>query len=229
MSVVIHAFPPSLRSFKVLLAAEHLGIDYRLQFLNLAAGEQRTPELTRLNVNQRAPVLVDRDDVLWESNAILDYLGALEPEAEFVPTELGPRLQVANWLYWEAAHWDPACVPFVFERLVKEILGLGPPNEAEIARATALFERVAKVLDGVLGAQRYVAGDRLTAADFAVVAPLCDAERAGFPMGGYASVGRWLAEMQTLLAWNRAIAMQLPSKSQAGPMATGGSARAQAA
>jgi glutathione S-transferase len=212
MSVVIHAFPPSPRSFKVLLTAEHLGVDYRLQVLNLAAGEQRTPEMARLNVNQRAPVLVDGDYVLWESNAILEYLGLLKPEAGFMPPEPRARLQVAKWLYWEAAHWDPGCVPFVAERVAKRVLGLGPENEAEIARATPLFERVAKVLDTVLEGQRYIAGEALSAADFAVVAPLCYAEQAGLPVGDYPSVRRWLGEMQALPAWAKATALQVPPK-----------------
>ena len=210
MSIVIHAFPPSPRSFKVLLAVEHLGIDYRMQFTNLAAGEHRTAASARLNVNRRVPVLVDGDYVLWESNAILEYLASLKPEAGLMPAELKARLQIAKWLYWEAAHWDPACVPFVFERVAKPLIGLGEPNEAEIARAGAAFARVAGVLDGVLENQRHVAGERLSLADLAVAASLCHAERAGIPLVAHPSIGRWLADMRMLPAWGRASAMQVP-------------------
>ncbi|WP_292046426.1 MULTISPECIES: glutathione S-transferase family protein [unclassified Brevundimonas] len=208
MSVVIHAFPPSPRSFKVLLAAEHLDIDYRLKFTNLAAGEQFTPESTRLNVNQRMPVLVDGDYALWESNAILEYLASLAPEAGFMPSVLRSRLQIAKWLYWEAADWDPACIPIVFERVGKQLMSMGPPDEAETDRAFALFDRAAKVLDSVLEGQRYIAYDRLTAADFAVVAPLRYAEQARLPLANYPSISRWLADMQALPAWSRTVAMQ---------------------
>lgn len=208
MSIVIHAFPPSPRSFKVLLAAEHLGLDYRLRFTNLAAGEQHAPEAARLNVNHRMPVLVDGDYVLWESNAILEYLASLKPESGLMPAALRPRLQVAKWLYWEAAHWDPTCVPFVFERVAKPVLGLGEPNPAEIDRATVSFERVAKVLDGVLASQPFIAGEQLTLADLSVAAPLCYAKQAGFPLGNYAGIGRWLDSMQSLPAWSKVKSMQ---------------------
>jgi glutathione S-transferase len=212
MSIVIHAFPPSPRSFKVLLVAEHLGVDYRMQFTDLAAGEHRRPESARLNVNQRMPVLVDGDYVLWESNAIIEYLASLKPEAGLIPSDLKARLQVAKWLYWEAAHWDPACLPFVVERVAKPLIGLGEPDEAEIARAGAAFERVAGVLDNVLENQRHVAGERLTLADFALAAPLCHAERAGIPLAGYGSIGRWFADIRTLPAWGRASAAQVRPK-----------------
>lgn len=210
MSLVLHVFPPSPRAFKVLLAANHLGIDYRLQLVNLGAGDHRTPEHTKLNANQRMPVLADDGYVLWESNAILEYLAAIKPDAKLMPQQLRPRLQIAKWLYWESAHWDQACSIFVFERVVKPIFGLGETSQSEIERGTMLLNRLAKVLDQELQKHRYISGDALTIADLSLVAPLCLWNRAQLPLDSYAAIRRWSEDIKALPAWDATIALQRP-------------------
>jgi glutathione S-transferase len=208
MGLFIHAFPPSPRSFKVLLAANHLGIDYQLKFVDLRAGEQRAPERAHLNINQRMPVLEDGDYLLWESNAILEYLAALRPSAGLLPQDLKARLQVTKWLYWDSAHWDQACGIFIFERVVKQRFGLGAENPEEIERGKRLFVRIAQVLDAQLQKHSHIAGEGLTLADFALAAPLCLADPGRLPLGDYAGISRWRAQMTALPAWSRTLAMQ---------------------
>ena len=77
MTITLHVFPPSPRSFKVLLAAEHFKVPYEMKLVNLGTGEQKSDAHSRLNLNQRVPVLTDGDFALWESNAILEYLASL--------------------------------------------------------------------------------------------------------------------------------------------------------
>jgi glutathione S-transferase len=154
------------------------------------------------------PVLEDDGYVLWESNAIVEYLAAKTPAAALMPEALRPRLQIAKWLYWESAHWDQACAFFMFERVVKPLFGLGEACESEIARGTLLFNRLAAVLDGELHKHRFVAGETLTAADLAIAAPLCLAERARLPLEPYRAIQHWQADIQALPAWSKTVAMQ---------------------
>jgi glutathione S-transferase len=208
MTLKLHLFPASPRAFKVLLAANHLGLDYEMKIVNLQAGENRTAEFTALNVNQRMPVLEEDGYSLWESDAILEYLAAKKPQAGLMPLEIKPRLQVAKWLYWDCAHWDQACAIFLFERLVKKIFGRGEASPAEIERGTVLIDRLAKVLDGELQAHRYVAGEALSLADIALAAPFCHAETARFPLEPYRGIARWVADMKALPAWDKTTALQ---------------------
>ena len=210
MAIKLYVFPPSPRAFKVLLAAHHLDIEYELKLVNLGAGDQRTPQFTALNVNQRMPVLEDDGYVLWESNAILEYLAACRPQAGLVPTEPRSRLQVTKWLYWDSAHWDQAAAIFVFERVVKAMFNMGAPSESEIERGTKLMARLASVLESQLQRNRYINGDALTAADLAIAAPFCHAEKAGFPLQPYAAIHRWIADVKSLPAWSKAVALQRP-------------------
>src|ERR1700692_1248731 len=116
MTNKIHAFPASPRAFKVLWAANHLGIDYELVFVDLTKGGASTPEFLKLNPNGRMPVLQDGDYVLWESNAIVNYLASLKPDAGLLPADTKGRLSIEKWQFWESVHWDSACAIFSFER-----------------------------------------------------------------------------------------------------------------
>ena len=208
MTIKLHLFPPSPRAFKVLLAAHHLDINYQLKVINLRAGDQRTSQFTALNANRRVPVLEEDGYVLWESNAILEYLSVCKPRIGLIPTEVRPRLQVTKWLYWESAHWDQAAAIFIVERVVKPLFNLGPPSEGEIERGTKLMARIAPVLEAELQVHRYIHGDTMTAADLAIAAPFCHAENARFPLEPYSAILRWITDMKSLPAWRKTVELQ---------------------
>lgn len=205
MTLKLHVFPPSPRAFKVLLAAHQLGVDYEFALVDLRKGAQRAPEFSALNPNSRMPVLEEDGYVLWESNAIVEYLAA---KANALPQEARGRLAITKWLYWESNHWDPACAIFVFERLVKAVFGLGETSASEIARGEASFARIAPVLNGELEKHRYLTGDTLTVADLAIASPFCVAEIVKYPLDEYRGIQRWRADLESLPSWKRTVALQ---------------------
>ena len=212
MTVKLYAFPPSPRSFKALWTAHHLGIDYELQLVDLTKGAQREAEHVARNPNARAPVLEHDGFVLWESNAIVEYLASMKPDSGILPQETRARLSITKWMYWESAHWDPACVVFVFERVVKSIFGMGEADARELQRGNQLFERAAKVLDSELQKHRYIAGDRFTAADLSVGADMSASEAAQYPLEAFASIRRWSDELRSMPSWQKTAALQRPPR-----------------
>jgi glutathione S-transferase len=80
MSMKLHVATPSPRAFKVLAVARHLGLEFELCDLDLLKGANQQPEFTALNPNKKMPVLEDDGFVLWESNAITQYLASKKPE-----------------------------------------------------------------------------------------------------------------------------------------------------
>jgi glutathione S-transferase len=166
MTIELYVFPPSPRAFKVMALANHLGLDWTPRLIDLRKGEQKTPEYAALNPNMRMPTLKDGDYVLWESNAILQYLALRRPQSGLFPADERARLDVTRWQFWDLAHWDPACSVFAFEYVAKRLLGSGEPDQAALAKGTEAFHRAAKVLDGQLRARKFVTGDALTIADF---------------------------------------------------------------
>lgn len=210
MPIKLHVFPPSPRGFKVLFAAHQLGIDYELRFVNFATGDHKTADFAAINPNQRMPVLEDGDFVLWESNAIVQYLASLKPQSGYLPDDPKLRAQALKWQFWESAHWDPACAIFMFERVVKKLFGRGESDPAEIARGEQMMARFAPVLDGQLQKTRHLVGERMTVADLSLAATLCSADLAQMPIGAYPGLQRWLGEIRALPAWAKTRAMQKP-------------------
>ena len=200
----LHVFPPSPRAAKVLALAGHLGLDCEIALVDLFAGGNQKPEFTALNPNGKMPVLEDGDFVLWESNAILQYLAAKKPESGLWPTDPRRQADVARWQFWDAAHWDPLCATFIFERVVKQLTGQGAPDAAQIAKAETDLKRFAPVLNGTLRGRRWVTGDTLTVADFGLGGPLMYAAPAAIPIANYPEIARWYAALAELPGWKKA-------------------------
>ncbi|MBI3769154.1 MAG: glutathione S-transferase N-terminal domain-containing protein [Deltaproteobacteria bacterium] len=135
----LHVFPPSPRATKVLALARHLELDVEVRVVDLLNGGQNAPEFAALNPNKRMPVLEDEGFVLWESNAILQYLASKKPRSGVWPADAKGQADVLRWQSWEGAHWFPACAILAFERLIKKVTGQGEPNPAEIARGEEAF------------------------------------------------------------------------------------------
>ena len=201
----LHVFPPSPNAIEVLAAAHLLELPFEPVHVDLFKGEQKSRSFTALNPNQRMPVLEDDGFVLWESNAILQYLAGKRPERGFWPGEPRRQADVSRWQFWQAVHWGPICGTYVFERVVKRIMALGPANEAEVTRIAPDFHRSAGVLNGWLRARRWVTGDDLTVADVSLGAWMVYAEEAGYPLAAYPEIGRWYAGLAALPGWQRAL------------------------
>jgi glutathione S-transferase len=210
MSIELYVFPPSPRAFKVMALANHLGLDWTLRMVDLIKGDQKTPDYAALNPNMRMPTLKEGDYVLWESNAILQYLAAKKPESGLMPKDERARLDMVRWQFWDLAHWEPACTVFLFEYVIKNVINAGEPDDAAIAKGTDEFHRVAKVLDGWLAHKRFVLGERLTLADFSLGAVMNYAEMARYPIEPYAEIKRWYAGLQALPAWQTTLAQSMP-------------------
>ncbi len=207
----LHVFPASPRAFKVLVVANYLGLSYETCLVDLGTGAQRQPGFTSLNPNQRMPVLEEDGFVLWESNAIIQYLASKRPESGLLPSEARACADVNRWLFWESAHWDCACAILIFERVVKGLFGMGEPDPAEIAKGDERFHRAATVLDGQLTGHNFVTQNRLTLADFSLGADLNLAKRAQMPLEKYSEIRRWHAALSELPAWRKLDVHRAPS------------------
>jgi glutathione S-transferase len=200
----LYVFPPSGNSRKVLAVARHLGLAPEIQEVDLFAGEQMRSDYSALNPNRKAPTLVDAGLVLWESNAIMQYLASQVPGQTLWPQAPALQADVSRWLCWQLAHWDgQACAPLSYERVIKPAAGRGAPDAAAIAQAEERFHRFAAVLDAHLVGRRWLVGDSVTLADFAVGAPLVHAADAALPLAGYAEIRRWYAGLAGLEAWRK--------------------------
>ncbi|HVT34199.1 MAG TPA: glutathione S-transferase family protein [Nevskiaceae bacterium] len=202
MTLKLYAFPPSPRARKPLAVLHHLKLPFELEFLDMARGAHKTPEFLRLNPNGRMPVLVDDDFVLWESNAIMLHLANKVP-GNFFPRDDRARADISRWLFWDMAHWDSACATLLFENLVKGAFGGGAPDPVRVKEGEDKFNALAAVLDDHLSRRRWMVGDTLTPADFALAAPLHYAQQCRVPVGNRPHIQRWYAQIAELDAWKK--------------------------
>lgn len=206
----LYGFPPSPNTWKVRAMASHLKVPLDLELVDLSKGAQHSPSYLTINPTGRTPTLVDGNFKLWESNAILQYLASKTANSLW-PNDAQTRADISRWQFWQLAHWNAdACVPLIFQRLVKKFLNLGPADETVVAKATECFNKEAKMLDAHLARQKYLVGDVLTIADFSVAAPLFYAKHAELPLGPYANVRSWFERVSGLACWNET-APQLPA------------------
>jgi glutathione S-transferase len=196
----LYGFPPSPNTRKVQAVAAHLKIALEFQFVDITKGQSRTPEFMAINPNGRTPVLVDGDFTLWESNAILQYLAGQKPNTLW-PEGARMRADIARWQFWQAAHWHEGCAGFLWENLVKKLLGQGETDMAVLKKAEEAFHRDAAVLDAHLGRHQFLATGTLTLADFAVASYLHYAVAAKLPWERYGHIQAWYARIEALPAW----------------------------
>ena len=135
------AHTPNGRKISVML--EECELAYEIVKVNLAKGEQLTPQFTALNPNQKIPALVDGELRLAESGAILIYLA--EKTGRFLPA--AERYAVLQWLMFQMAHVGPMLgqahhfrlqakekLPYAIERYEKEAARIYGVLERELAK-----------------------------------------------------------------------------------------------
>jgi glutathione S-transferase len=207
MALELYVFPPSPRSFKVLAAAAYLDLDFEKHVVDFGRGEQRTPEYRALNPNGKAPVLKEGGFVLFESNAILQYLATKRPDSGLLPVDPQQRAKVVQWQCWDLGHWERAWIPLLFERFVKPFFGMGDEDPAEIKRGLKELAIVAPILNDCLASHRFVAGAEVTVADFSLGAVVSMAESIRVPLDDYPNILRWHDELTKLSGWHESLAL----------------------
>jgi glutathione S-transferase len=198
----LYVLPPSPRARKVIALKIYLDLDCEMHIVDLAKGDQLTPEYVAMNANHKMPVLEDDGFVLWESNAILFYLASKKAKSGLWPSEVKQQADVLRWLAWESAHWDSeACGAVSYEKISKTVLGLGPAEPAFVARGERNFNRFASVLNQSLKGRKWLTGSALTIADFALGAWVPAAQMLDLPIAQYAEIMRWYDRLASLPAW----------------------------
>jgi len=209
MSLRLHVFPPSPRAFKVMAAANHLGLPWELRLVHLFQGDQDQPAYIALNPNRRMPTLWDDGFVLWEANAILQYLAAKAPAGRLGPASVREQAEINRWQFWDLAHWEPAVSVLLNENLKKPLVMGQAPDPEEVAKGEAAFQVCAAILEAHLAEHAFVACDRLTVADFSLGAFLN--HNAGYPLAPYPALRRLLEALQRLPAWRDTRVQCLPN------------------
>jgi glutathione S-transferase len=199
----LYVFPPSPNARKAAAVVAHLKLkDVEPVLVRLHKGEQRSPDYLAINPMGKVPALRDGDLLLWESNAICQYLADSAGDTSFLPADPKIRADIARWLFWEAGTWSPVINVFTNENVRKPMLGMGVADPAQVADAEKRFVPLAKVLDDQLADRKFLVGDNVTLADFVVAGSATYVERGRIPIGDYPHVKAWWDRLNAIEAWS---------------------------
>ncbi len=198
----IYATPLSANGRKVLAVSRQLGLDAEIHDVNVYAGEGRTPQYLAINPAGKIPALVDGGFVLYESNAILVYLAEAHGACRLWSGAAQGRGRIAQWLFWESAHWQPAMVAFLAPSVGHRLF----PDRVEKPRpapdwSSAMIRPAMQTLEQALLANAFLAGAEPTLADFSVAGMMTYFSAANFPEQAFPEIAAWYARMQALEGW----------------------------
>jgi glutathione S-transferase len=164
MSLVLYSGSGSPWAWRVQLALEHKALPYEVKMLSFSANDTRKPEFLALNPRHRVPTLVDGDFVLYESNAIVEYLDEAYPAtgAPLFPGDARSRALVRRLIMEVDNYVDKAVDPVIEEAFYKK------PEERDAAKLAAGRDGMIAEYAMFTKAMRgdFLAGP-LSAADFA--------------------------------------------------------------
>lgn len=182
---------PTPNGRKVAIMLEELGLPFDYRWVDIMAGDQLKPEFLALNPNNKMPVIVDPDGpdgelVLWESGAILWYLG--EKHGRLIPQDPRGRAICHQWLMFQMSGVGP-----MFGQNAHFAFYAKDKHPYSIERYGNEVKRLLRVLDGRLAESRYLAGDAYSVADIATypyTLRQAEARRAELP-----NLARWSDEL----------------------------------
>jgi len=158
----LYEFGPT-RSIRVRWTLQELGVDFEAITVNLIAGEHRRPDFLAINPAGKLPVLADGDFVLTESVAIVLYLAEKYADQGLLPSDLRQRAEAYHWLLFAATELEQPLWR------ISRHTSLYPQDKrlpAEVPLARQDFCDMASVLEKHLAGRSFVAGDRVSVADF---------------------------------------------------------------
>jgi GST-like protein len=147
---------------KVALFLEEAGLAYEPIPVDTRKGHQHAPEFRAINPNGKVPAIVDGDATVFDSGAILLYLG--EKTGKFMPPATpAARGELLSWMFFISSGLGPFAGQAVhFERYA--------PEKVHYASKRYLFEakRHLTIVDHRLATHRYMLGDDYTIADMSL-------------------------------------------------------------
>jgi glutathione S-transferase len=214
----LYIFPPSPRAVRVVALANYAGLKPRIHALDYFNAEQHDPEFAAINPNRRMPVLVDENFVLWESNAILQYLAQKVPERNLWPRDARAQADVLRWQFWGTGHWEEAWGILINERFKRPALDSrdsgkrtfgrattpGVPDPNRIAEGERYANELLDLLNNHLEGRNWLCECGLSIAEFSIASFLGPARGMNFPLARFANVMRWLSSVEQLPGWQDA-------------------------
>jgi glutathione S-transferase len=178
MNIKLWGRPTSARTQKVMLALAELNLKHEYILASSTMGPTgavakggspfgvvTTPEYLAMNPTGTIPMLEDNGYILWESNAIVQYLGMKYNPTQFYNNDIETCNSAMRWMMWEN---NQLISPM--HDLVVQLYRI--PNKLRdnrlILKCKQKLIKEFKVIDAELGKTEYMTGDSWSMADIPI-------------------------------------------------------------
>jgi len=203
---------PTPNGWKISIMLEELGVPYKVNYIDIGAGDQFAPDFLEIAPNNRMPAIIDPEGQdgkpisIFESGAILQYLG--RKFGRFYPQDERSRMEVDQWLMWQMGGLGPMAgqthhfrvyapqkVPYAIERYTNEV------------------NRLYGVLNKRLEDRDYLAGE-YSIADMACIGWAQLWERQGQDINQFPNMASWIDRLKARPAVDSGLSLGLEKREQ---------------
>ena len=191
----LHGLEISGNTYKAQLLLSIFDIKYQLLPIDIENKQHKSPRFLRLNPRGEFPVLVDNQNIIWDSQTILIYLARKYGDKHWFPDSALEMATVAQWL--SVANGD------IFNSLAKarSILKLSYPGNLKDCQQKGknvlimieqhLSSRQSKGLD-------WIATEMPSIADIACYPYIALCEQGNIALNNYKSIHNWMSNIQNM-------------------------------
>ena len=201
----------SSAAYRTRIALNLKGIKPQNVFIHLQKNEQRTAEYLKVNPQGLVPTLVDGDEVITQSLAIIEYLDETHPEPPLLPGTAADRARIRSLALTIACDIHPIDNLRVL-RYLTGVLGVSEDDknrwyEHWVREGLNALETQ---LAGHPRTGRFCHGDTPTLADICLVPQLANARRVNMDIDEFPTIARIEVACQAVQAFADAAPMKQP-------------------
>lgn len=187
----VYDFPLSGHAHRVRLFLSLLRLDFEIVPVDLPNRAQKRPDFLALNPRGQVPVIVDGENVIHDSNAILTYLAhRYDPAGSWLPRDPMGAARVQQWLTSAADRLAQGPAAARIGKLFQ--------RETDFDKAYAIAAGLLGEMEAHLARQAFLAAGHPTIADIALYSYVAHAPEGGCALDPYPQVRAWLARIEAL-------------------------------
>ena len=190
----LYDYPDCPFSQKVRVVLAEKDLEYETVFVDLRRGEQKTPDFLRLNPYGKVPVLVDDDEVIYDSTVINEYLEDEYPLPHLMPEEDSQGRARVRLL---EDYCDNSFIPPTTMLLAQLRKPEAERDAQRVEQAREELRRCLYFLRDRLDGHEYLVGNEFTLADVAFAPRMMVLGRLGFEFEpALAPVQAWIERIR---------------------------------
>ena len=208
MRVLYHSLlSPTSRKVRVVLAEKNLDFTMKAE-----KPWERRPEFLALNPAGEVPVLIDSDNVLAGTEAIVEYLDEVYREKLLIGINPLDRAEVRRLVAWFDVKMErEVTANLVGEKMMKRVLGEGQPNSQAIRAGHANLPHHLDYIGYLVDRRRWLAGDHFSVADITAAAHLSTLDYLGdVPWDQNELAREWYARIKSRPSFRAILADHVP-------------------